>query len=196
MGTVKIKEKLLIEKNFTLLKEGFYFYLVLYGKKWINSFLTTKLIINRLRKKKVDLKNKELIIFGIEPFFAYLLSFLFKKVVIVDEDFELIEFTRFHKDLWDKENVEIIGGDLFDYLKKLNKKERHKRILIFISKPNQNIIYYSRPFLKEMKDKAFISFFINKIRHDKKEFNTEFIVKRLNELGIKFNKLEEDLLTF
>jgi hypothetical protein len=196
METIKIKEKLITEKNFALVKEGFYYYLVLYGKKWINNFSTTKLIINELRRKNIELRNKELIILGIEPYFAYLLSFLFKKVAIIDENFELIEFTQFHKELWNKNNVEIIGSDLFDYLKKLNKKDKNNKILIFISKPNQNIIFYSKPFLKEMKDKAYISFFINKIKHNKKEFETKFVIRRLKELKIKFSKIEKDIIVF
>jgi len=196
METIKIKEKLITEKNFALVKEGFYYYLVLYGKKWINNFSTTKLIINELRRKNIELRNKELIILGTEPYFAYLLSFLFKKVAIIDENFELIEFTQFHKELWNKNNVEIIGSDLFDYLKKLNKKDKNNKILIFISKPNQNIIFYSKPFLKEMKDKAYISFFINKIKHNKKEFETKFVIRRLKELKIKFSKIEKDIIVF
>jgi len=196
MERIRIKEKLIFKKNFALVRECSYNYLILYGRKWINNFFIAKTIINALKNKNFSFEDKELILLGIEPYLAYILSFLFKKIIVVDDDFELIEFTKFHKGLWEKNNVEIIGSDFFDYLKKLDLKNKNKRIIIFISKPNQNIIFYSKPFLKGMKEKSKFSIFINKTKNAKKEFQTNYITKRLKELKINFIKIEKDILLF
>ncbi len=196
MERIRIKEKLIFKKNFALVRECSYNYLILYGRKWINNFFIAKTIINALKNKNFSFEDKELILLGIEPYLAYILSFLFKKIIVVDDDFELIEFTKFHKGLWEKNNVEIIGSDFFDYLKKLDLKNKNKRIIIFISKPNQNIIFYSKPFLKGMKEKSKFSIFINKTKNVKKEFQTNYITKRLKELKINFIKIEKDILLF
>lgn len=187
---IKIKEKLIKNKNFALVREGFFYYIELFGRKWVNNFNISKIILNYF-KKKPELLNKELIILGMEPFFCYYFSLLFKDISIIDENHDLINFSKFHKDLWESK-ITIIGSDLFDFLKELKGNDR---IIIFISKPNQNIIYYSKPFLKELKQKSILTFFVN-INHLKKEFNIEYIEKRLRQLKINYKKLEKNIVVF
>ncbi len=197
--SVKLIEKKIKSKKYNLIREGFYFYLEIFGKKWINGFFITKTIINYLKKelkeKRINYYKGDLIIFGVEPFFAYFFSFLFRKIIVIDDDHNLIEFTKFHKEFWNKRNIEIIGSDLFEYLKEHMEKGK-KTILIFISKLNTPLIYYSKPFLKEVLKKVDLCIFINTIRPLKKEFSTEYLIRKLNELKINNKKINKEIIVF